>query len=511
MTKAKTNQYEELIDVMMILEVAGLDTNLKQQLEGLSTAKKRIGILSLLDKDRGLFMKVHNVIKNTQVSKSEHIKNVVEMLRDYVKVGLTEQRKFAEVFTKYVTVNEMLDLVNKDDWSNPNLRFLDNSCGVGNFPIIIIERLMDGLKNWEKDEEKRYKYIVENMIYMCELQSKNAFLVLVATDPQDEYTINIYNGSFLDEGFDSHMQDVWGVEGFDYVIQNPPYQEELVTKKGSAKPLYNLFIEKSLKLSEQVISIHPSRWMGGGKGLDGFRAMMLNRVDVKEIRHFADARLIFGNDVEIKGGVQILHINKSYNGLTNYNGILCNLNNFDIFVEPKNRELINKIEKYEGLDSICHGQSYCGITSNDSRLKDVKEDGDIKCFVSIQKGVTKYINQTSLKVIPTLKKYKVFTSRAYNAGIAFSPYFYVGEPNDVCSQSYVAFVVNGKLESDSLISYLKTKFANKLLSLRKISQDIKPDTCKWIPLVPFDRKWTDEMLFEYFELNKEEQELILNK
>ena len=56
---------------------------------------------------------------------------------------------------------------------------------------------------------------------------------------------------------------------------------------------------------------------------------------------------------------------------------------------------------------------------------------------------------------------------------------------------------------------MKTKLANKLLSLRKISQDIKPDTLKWIPLVPFDREWTDEKLFEYFNLTEEEKELIL--
>ena len=57
--------------------------------------------------------------------------------------------------------------------------------------------------------------------------------------------------------------------------------------------------------------------------------------------------------------------------------------------------------------------------------------------------------------------------------------------------------------------YLNTKFVNKLLSIRKISQHIKPDTCKWIPIVPFDREWTDEELFKYFDLTEEEQKLIL--
>jgi hypothetical protein len=38
---------------------------------------------------------------------------------------------------------------------------------------------------------------------------------------------------------------------------------------------------------------------------------------------------------------------------------------------------------------------------------------------------------------------------------------------------------------------------------------MKPDTLKWIPMVPFDREWTDGKLFEYFNLSEEEQKLIL--
>ena len=61
----------------------------------------------------------------------------------------------------------------------------------------------------------------------------------------------------------------------------------------------------------------------------------------------------------------------------------------------------------------------------------------------------------------------------------------------------------------SLLSYLKTNFANYLLGIRKVSQTVKGDTCKWIPMVPFDREWTDEKLFEHFKLTEEEKKLIL--
>ena len=35
-------------------------------------------------------------------------------------------------------------------------------------------------------------------------------------------------------------------------------------------------------------------------------------------------------------------------------------------------------------------------------------------------------------------------------------------------------------------------------------------TLQWIPMVPFDREWSDELLFEYFNLNEEEIDLIAN-
>ena len=46
-----------------------------------------------------------------------------------------------------------------------------------------------------------------------------------------------------------------------------------------------------------------SRWFSGGKGLDKFRKNMLQRTDIIYIKHFDDASKIFGNSVDIKGGV----------------------------------------------------------------------------------------------------------------------------------------------------------------------------------------------------------------
>jgi type I restriction-modification system DNA methylase subunit len=236
----KKDLFEEVIDSLMLNKYSD-DKELVDYIKNLPNDKKRIAILSLLDGDNNLWSKINDRIKIG--SKMDYIKDVVLMLREFVKVGEVEKKKYGEVMTPLDLVKDMLNTLPEDVWSNPNLKWLDPANGTGPFPIMVIYKLMNGLKYWEPDEEKRYKHIVENMIYTCELQDKNVFLWLCAVDPKDEYTTNTYWGSFLEEGFDKHMKEVWNVEKFDIVIGNPPYQIDGAT--GDNK-LYLKFISKIL-------------------------------------------------------------------------------------------------------------------------------------------------------------------------------------------------------------------------------------------------------------------------
>ena len=75
----------------------------------------------------------------------------------------------------------MLNTLPAEVWSNPNLKWLDPANGTGPFPAVVIYKLMKGLESWEPDADKRYKHIIENMIYVCELQPKNMFLTTYFT------------------------------------------------------------------------------------------------------------------------------------------------------------------------------------------------------------------------------------------------------------------------------------------------------------------------------------------
>lgn len=289
------NLFEEVIDRMML---ESFDPEFSNKIMNMPLKDKRMAILSLLDKDRNLFMKIKSLI-NDGIGKYEHIKDVILMLREYVKVGEVEKKKFGEVMTPLELVREMLSTLPEEVWSNPNLKWLDPANGTGPYPLMVIYKLMKGLKDWEPDEEKRYKHIVENMIYVCELQPKNMFLYMCAVDPWDTHAINIYTGSFLDKKFDSHMKEVWGLEKFDIIMGNPPYQEQ---KPGFKKtqPIWNIFVKKSMNILHTggyLVLIHPSGW----RNVDGIFKDVQNLLKSKKIielhiHNEKDGIKVFGAD-----------------------------------------------------------------------------------------------------------------------------------------------------------------------------------------------------------------------
>ena len=482
-----------------------------EKIQQLPLKARRLAILSMMDEDRNLFLKIKNNI-NTHTNKVKYTEDVLLMLREYAKVSREEQRKFSEITTPLNVVKDMLDILPEEVWQNPYLKWFDCSNGIGPFPLLILNKLMMGLQNWEPDEEKRYKHILEKMLYVCELQNRNNFLFLSAVDPYNEYKINIFNGSFLSKEFDICMKYMWGIEKFDIVLSNPPYCEEILTKKGSVKPLYHKFTDKAVSIGDKVLLITPSRWFSGGKGLDKFRTKMLTSNKLKIIRHFNNAEEIFGNYVEIKGGVSYFLYDNNYTGLCNFNDNLINLNKYDVVVDSAYYSVLEKVLKFKNITEIYNMNARSSIQTNDKRLTCEKPNDDyIKCYVSKIKGFINYINKIHTKNIPNKENWKVYTPRAATKGGEGFGNIFIGEPGSVASHTYRAFNINNEQEAFSLVSYLQTNFANNLLSLRKISQHIKAETCKWIPLVPLDREWNDEKIAAYFKLTAAEIELICRK
>ena len=112
-------------------------------------------------------------------------------------------------------------------------------------------------------------------------------------------------------------------------------------------------------------------------------------------------------------------------------------------------------------------------------------------------------------------KYKVFLSKAYNAGDEYPHQILnrpiLGNPGTCCTETYI---VIGPFENEviaqNVISYIKTKFFRFLVSIRKISQDATQKVYQFVPMQDFTKPCTDADLYVKYGLSDDEIAFIEN-
>ena len=192
-------------------------------------------------------------------------KELLELINDCLKPKEVEKKENGEVFTPMNLVNEMLDKLPKKVWKNKNLKWLDPATGMGNFSIAVYLRLMEGLKDIIIDDKERKKHILENMLYMSELNKKNVLICKQIFDINNEYKLNIYEGDSLK--LDTNKE--WKIKFFDIIMGNPPYQKNFENNNGrvGGSSLWSEFINYSMNILEEngyLLFITPCSWMTGG-------------------------------------------------------------------------------------------------------------------------------------------------------------------------------------------------------------------------------------------------------
>ena len=224
------------------------------------------------NKDEEMDEKIIDVLMNSLTSNSDNLLSINKLimaqkkkyytirepdkLLEYINNNVTpkekEKKEAGEVFTPINSVKEMLDKLPKKVWSDHTLKWLDPAVGIGNFPIIAYLHLMEGLKSWEPNEEKRRKHIIEKMLYMVEI-SKKSIIILNKIFCGDKYKLNIFPKSFFD----------YTETGFDIIMGNPPYNPPKKEGKSTGNSIWQHFVMKSfymLKEKGYLVFIHPPGW-----------------------------------------------------------------------------------------------------------------------------------------------------------------------------------------------------------------------------------------------------------
>lgn len=101
--------------------------------------------------------------------------------------------------------------------------------------------------------------------------------------------------------------------------------------------------------------------------------------------------------------------------------------------------------------------------------------------------------------------WKVLMTRVQGTSAAVETKFLskpiIAGPGTACTETYlVAGCFSTELEAKRYAMYLSSRFVRFLVSLRKGTQDAPRQVYSFVPDVPLDRNWTDQMLYERYRL-----------
>ena len=332
---------------------------------------------------------------------------------------------------------------------------------------------------------------------------------------------------------------------FDFVIGNPPYQDETLGEdKGYAPPIYHLFLDGAYKVAGKVELIHPARFLfNAGSTPKVWNQKMLADPHLKVLHYEQDASKIFAN-TEIKGGVAITYYDHSQDfGAIEIFSPHPELNTIMQKAAPKEENgsltSIIYIQNRFDLDELYRVypeyQTVIGSDGKDRRFRN-------NIFEKIPLFVEQKQNENDIAVIGVVKnkrqwryfpiqfidtahenllKWKVLVVRVNGVGVVgevlSTPI--VAKPNEGYTQTFIGIgAFDSRIEAENALKYVKTKFARTMLGILKITQDNNRDTWRMVPLQDFtpdsDIDWTksipeiDQQLYKKYGLDETEIQFI---
>ena len=438
------------------------------------------------------------LIKITLKNLIDKTEELLEFINDCLKPKQIEKKKYGEVFTPIPLINEMLDTLPIEVWSNSNLKWLDLANGMGNFMIIIYFRLMKGLENIFHNKETRKKHILENMLYMIEINKKNCFIAKQIFDINNQYKLNICIGDSLI----LNIKEIWNIEYFNIIIGNPPYNPDISKNNSKGQIIWPLFVKKSLEFLKEdglLLFIHPPNWRKPGHELHN---LMFNNIQYLKIFDEKTSEHFFHCKIRVDYYLLCKNNKKTTATIIDEKNIESELNiknlsyipNYGLTIHKKIMEL--NIEKLKCINPRSHD------TTREFVQKNEDEKHIYKLLNTISsKGPNYYY---SSKIHPVQNKNKVMFSNGR--------YIYPIYDNGLLggTQSVLYIETENEVTGNNLLNFINSNFFKFLIKTTKfnnfaISHEF---ICKIGDLSKIIENIDDIKINNYLDINEMENNLI---
>lgn len=434
--------------------------------------------------------------------------NLIHFIKKYEGLSKTESKLFGEVFTPQALIEEMLDTLPADVWTNKNLKWLDPAVGIGNFPAAILNRLMEGLKDVIVDSDERRKHILEEMLYMGDISTKNLFLLYQLFDQNNEFKLNVFRGDFLSEKFDKQMVE-WGLDGFDLVVGNPPYQ----ASDNKSNKLWVKFTKKVFNLSKNICFIVPvSLMVSESNQITEIRNIMCKRSNIFNLTKTdifnVSEKVVFFTSIDNLENNTIIIFNDGQKNIKS-DSIIKRLP-INIGDDLK-ISILKKIESYSLKNDYVYDFYHGSNQTTPERLKNkglisYKQSDEFKYKVHHSASQTLYskvlVSEYSKNNQTTYNKLKVVIN--YSGGFIGDKYMFLSK--DMIGKQMVGIEVDNEEIGKNIINTYSRKLFEWYIKNEK-SGGFNTGIFK-LPKLDSSKSWADEELYQYFNLTPEEIQLI---
>lgn len=496
-----------------------------------------------------------------QIRTGQHVPDILDCLA---------QLSNDEVPTPPKLARAMLDQLPGEVWARPDFVWLDPFCKSGIFLREAAARLLEGLSEQIPDFEERRDHIYRDMLWGTSITemtgmisrrslyySRDAsgpasvvhfddeaghlpFVRAEHTFPEKDGTITggceicgappdlergtgreNYAYSFIHGAYPTKEMEAMK---FDVIVGNPPYQ---IDSDGNTRtrPVYQLFVQQALSLNPRYAAfITPSRWFAGGLGLAEFRSQMLTDHRIRNLVDYPKVYDAFPG-VKIRGGVSYFLWDREYDGPCEVQTMWNNaphgepvaryLDEFDVLVRRNEAvEVLHKIKakgeatlNHQVLPSVPFGfqTNFHGLETKNGMTDPVLLYGSKR---------QTWVERSQIEKNPHLvDRHKVLMLRAYGED-GDGPFRVTAAPRVVgpataCTMTYLVIGDYATdVEAQRFAAYMETKFFRFLVWLRMNTQDLKRDQFAFVPVVPMDRTWTDDQLYDRYSLTDAEREYI---